>query len=216
MPGSGSPIVCVLWVSIVYPICVILCWLRRLFTGTEVCQSRSECIYGWTAAYQITEERDCVLAVVLRIRLQPDAGVSARDLQNAQATWEQAIERAWTGQFPIRRTSGDCACSTYRVTLDVQWVTSGEHHTVRVRPGSGRADMTNWFITSSGGTAAHEEGHMLGNADEYTDPACRNRNVTSDNSIMQTTSGSVRPRHYQGFADWISARTCCDYAVASD
>jgi hypothetical protein len=211
-----SRLVCVLWVWVVYPVCVFICWLRRLFTGTEVSQSRSECIYGWTAAYQVTEQRDCMLAVVLRIRLQPDARVSAADLQNARTTWEQAIEQTWSGRFPIRRTHGDCPCESYRVTVDVQWVTSGEHHTVRVRAGSGRADMTNWFVTDTGGTAAHEAGHMLGNPDEYSDAACPNRNVTNDNSIMQTTSGTARPRHYQGFADWISARTCCDHAVAPD
>ena len=137
-------------------------------------------------------------------------------MQTARATWEQAIEQTWSGRFPLRRGRGDCPCESYRVTLDVQWVTSGEDHTVRVRAGSGRADMTNWFITDTGGTVAHEAGHMLGNPDEYPDPACPNRTVTSDNSIMRTTSGTVRQRHYQGFADWVSARTCCDYAVAPD
>ena len=208
-------LVCVAWYWVTFPYCILACLLRRWFTGNEVSQARSECIYGWTAAYRITEQRDCVLAIVLRIRLQPDAGVTQRELQAAQATWEQAIEQAWTGRFPIRRTNGDCACAEYRVTLDVQWVTSGEHHTVRVRTGSGRADMTNWFITSTGGTAAHEAGHMLGNPDEYPDDACPDRAVSNDGSIMRSSqTGTVRPRHYQGFADWISARTCCDYAVA--
>jgi hypothetical protein len=209
--------VCVLWWWIRFPLCTLICLLRRLFTGNEVSQSRSECIYSWTVRYLITEESDCRLNLVVRIRLQPDAGITPAQLQTAQTTWEPAIEQAWTGQFPLRRSTGHCACERYAVSLDVQWVTSGEHHVVQVHAGSGRADMGNFFLNSTGGTAAHEVGHMLGNPDEYADPACPNRNVTSDNSIMQTSQrGTVRPRHYQGFADWITARTCCGYAVAGD
>lgn len=208
---------CTLWVTVLDVFCGIVCFLRRLLAPNEVSESRSECIYGWTAAFRITEEKECVLQIVVRIRLQPDADVTQQQLQNAQATWEPAIERAWSGRFRIRRKDGDCPCEEYRVLVDVQWVTSGEHHVVQVHSGSGRADMGNWFITSTGGTAAHEFGHMLGNPDEYPDPACPNRNVTNDNSIMRSSqTGQVRPRHYQRFADWVSAYTCCDYEVASD
>lgn len=206
--------VCVAWTWINFSVCVTSCILRRLFATNEVSESKSECSYGWTAAYRISEERDCVLAVVERIRLQPDAGVTPQQLQAAQATWEQAIEQAWTDRFRVRRLNGNCPCAEYRVTLDVQWVSSGEHHAVQVHAGSGRADMGNWFITDSGLTTAHEVGHMLGNVDEYPDPNCPNRVVSNDNSIMGTGQ-NVRPRHYQTFADWISARTCCDYEVAS-
>jgi hypothetical protein len=210
-------LVCVAWWWIRFPICWILCILRRIVTGNERSWRMSECIYGWTAAYRITEEKDCRLHVVVRIRLQPDPGVTQAQLQAAQNVWEPAIEQAWTRRFDIRRSNGRCACRSYSVDLDVQWVTSGEHHVVRVHAGSGRADMGNFFLNNTGGTAAHEVGHMLGNPDEYTDAACPNRNVTNDNSIMQTSqTGTVRPRHYQGFADWITSRTCCTYVVASD
>lgn len=207
--------VCTLWVWVTYPVCIAWCALRHLFTGSEVSQRRTECIYGWTVAYQVTEREDCVLAVVVRIRLEPDAGISQADLQAARDRWEQAVERAWTDRFRIRRTSGDCPCQEYRVVVDVQWVNSGQHHTVRVRAGSGRADMGNWFITSTGGTAAHEVGHMFGNPDEYPDDNCPDRTLTNDGSIMRSSqTGQVRSRHYRGFAEWISARTCCDYRVA--
>lgn len=207
---------CALWATIIDVFCPITCWLRRLGAPSEVSEPRSECIYGWTSRYQMIEERECVLRVVLRIRLNPDAGISQQDLQTARDTWEQGIEQRWSGRFPIERRSGDCACARYRVTVDLQWVTTGEHHVVRVRPGSGRADMANWFITSTGGTAAHEAGHMLGYADEYADAACPNRIVTSDGSIMQTSQrGQVLTRHYVRFASWASGHTCCDYQVAS-
>lgn len=194
--------------------CVIACWFRRLRAPTEVSDGMSECVYGWTAAYRVAEDEDCTLRVTLRIRLNPDPGVTQQQLLAAQQTWEQAIEAAWTDRFRIRLTGGDCRCREYRVVVDVQWVTANEHHTVRVQAGSGRANMTNWFITSTGGTAAHEAGHMFGNADEYPDSACPNRTVTTDGSIMRSSqTGTVRPRHYNRWAQWLSNRTCCDYAV---
>jgi hypothetical protein len=209
--------VCTAWVTIVEIFCPWLCFIRRLLAPNEVSAPRTECVFGWMARYRITDNNDCVINLVLRIRLNPDADVSAADLANVRATWEQAIEDRWSGAFDIERTGGDCPCRRYTVNMDVQWVTSGEHHTVRIRSGSGRADMTNWFITSTGGTAAHEAGHMLGHPDEYAEPdRCPNRTVTSDNSIMQTTAGQVRRRHYEPFATWISNRTCCQYQVAAE
>jgi hypothetical protein len=211
-----TSVICDLWVAVVDIWCTIWCGIRRLFAPNEVSEGRSECIYGWTSAFRITEEPDCILRIVVRIRLQPDPGVTQQQLQAQQTIWEQAIEQAWMDRFRIRRSDGECACEEYRVDLDVQWVNTGEHHRVRVQSGSGRADMTNWFITSTGGTAAHEVGHMLGNVDEYPDANCPSRAVTTDNSIMRSSqTGQVRPRHYQRFADWVSARTCCDYEVAS-
>ncbi len=206
--------ICRAWVFVLEIVCTLWCALRRMLAPNEVSQSRSECIYGWTAAYRIQEDKECALRVTLRIRLVPDTGVTAADIATVQARWEPAIEAAWTNQFPLVRTDGSCNCERYRLSVDVQFVTSGEHHTVTVHPGSGRADMSNWYVNDPGGTAAHESGHMFGNPDEYSDSNCPGRTVTSDGSIMQTSqTGAVRERHYQGFADWLSNRTCCTYSV---
>jgi hypothetical protein len=208
--------VCRAWVFVIDIFCTILCALRRFLAPNEFSQSRSECIYGWTAAYRIDEDKECILRVTLRIRLVPDADVSAADIATVQARWEPAIETAWAGRFPVIRGDGTCRCERYRVIVDVQFVTSGEHHAVAVHSGSGRADMGNWYVNSTGGTAAHESGHMFGNPDEYADANCPNRTVTSDGSIMQNSqTGSVKERHYQGFADWIGNHTCCTYRVGS-
>jgi hypothetical protein len=192
----------------------LICFIRRLFARSEVSFQASECIYGWQAAYAIAETA-CTLQVTVRIRLNPDADVTAAELAGLQATWEQGIEQRWSNRFEIIRSSGDCACSRYAVTFDVQFVTSNEHHTVRVRRGPARSNMTTWDTADDAGAASHEFGHMLGLPDEYADPSCPDRVVATDNSIMRTNGGDPMNRHYQPLAVWISNRTCCNYSVGS-
>jgi hypothetical protein len=221
-----TSLVCIAWRFITGLLCLIIsfftriiciftsCGIFTLFSSNEVSTSKSECIFGWTAAYHIEELSDCRVHVILRIRLVADKGVSATDIANRQAVWKPAIEATWSNQFPLVRQGGDCECERYTLDVEVQFVTGGEHHAVTVHPGSGRADMLNWYVTGTGGTASHEAGHMFGNIDEYTEPRCPSRIVTSDGSIMQDSqNGRVKARHYQGFADWLSTRTCCTYAV---
>lgn len=204
--------VCRAWIFVLDATCLISCFFKRLFAPNEYSKARSECIYGWTAAYRIEDVLDeCVVNVTLRIRLVGDDDVTAAQLANLRAIAEPAIEAEWSGQHPLVLVDGTCQCKRYVLTVDVQFVDSGEHHVVAVHAGSGREDMANWYVTTDGDTAAHEAGHMFGNADEYVDSACPSRIVTSDGSLMQTTSGNVLERHYQGFADWLSDRTCCDY-----
>lgn len=204
--------VCRIWIFVLETWCTLWCTFRRLLAPNEFSESRSECIYGWTSAYRAEVDlKNCRLLITLRIRLNPDAGVSAADLATARARWEPAIENAWSGQFPLVQTEGTCTCKQYTVAVDVQWVNNNEHHTVRVRPGNGRANMTNWFVNDSGPTAAHEAGHMFGNVDEYADANCPGRTVTADNSLMQTLAGVVLARHYDSWERWISNRTCCTY-----
>jgi len=207
--------VCRTWEWVVTGFCSVACLVSRLRAPTEVAIPKSECIYGWTARYRIEiDPRSCELRIVLRIRLVPGDGVSADDLATVRARWEPAIEDAWTERFAIALRQGRCPCRSLAVRVDVRFVDSGEHHVVEVRAGRGRANMGTWFVESTGGTAAHEAGHMFGNPDEYADEACPQRTVTSDGSIMQTSqSGTVKERHYEGFATWATDRTCCEYDV---
>jgi hypothetical protein len=185
-----------------------------LLVPREVSDGQSECIYSWTAAFRVEDSvSECTLRAVVRIRLVPDTGVSTADLATAQARWKPAIETAWSGKFTLDLHHNSCSCRSCRVSVDVRFVDSGEHHVVTVHPGSGRADMLNWYVNSAAETAAHECGHMFGNADEYRDSNCPHRVITSDGSIMRAVTGSVKRRHYRRFAKWISDRTGCEYDV---
>jgi hypothetical protein len=190
----------------------IICLIRRLFAPNERSFSMSECIYGWIAAYRIGDG-DCVLQITVRIRLNPDADVTAAEIAALQAVWEPGIEARWSNRFTVNRSSGDCGCPSYPVRVDVQFVNSGQHHTVRVRRAPARAYMTTGERADAGGEGSHEVGHMLGLADEYADANCPNRVVATDNSIMRTNSGDTMNRHYQGFAVWLSNRNCCGFVV---
>jgi hypothetical protein len=176
----------------------------------------AECIFGWTAAYRIveTDKEGCSLRIIVRIRLDPDDDVTAEEIANLRTIWEPGIEGRWSNRFMIGRLRGSCACASYPVTFDVRFVDEGEHHTVRVRRGPARSNMTTWDTDDTENTAAHEFGHMLGFPDEYADEDCPDRLVAADDSVMRFNTGSVMNRHYQPFAVWLSNRTCCEYAVA--
>jgi hypothetical protein len=188
--------------------------VRSLFHDPEILRPVSECDFDWTCAYRISEAPGCRIQVELRLRLDPGSTIRSVELGDSSAVWKSAIENAWTGQHLIRRKEGQCPCESYLVTVAVHFVDSGEHHSVRIWSGSGPANVTNWHITRTGQTTAHEAGHMFGYPDEYSAEECPDRIVFHDGTIMGASRiGTVRPRHYRDFADWISIETGCEYEV---
>ena len=149
----------------------------------------SECIYGWTAAYQQTWTH-----IVVRIDLNPDAGISVTTLRN---TWANTIESRWSNIWGAGR-SGELTCP---FTFDVQWTSSDEHHDVRVRTGPAQTNMTTWDTSDTGAVASHEFGHMLGNPDEYNSATCPNRSPVNTGTIMDNNSNNIPSRLLQGLAN---------------
>ncbi|MEL6264465.1 MAG: hypothetical protein AAFR52_02285, partial [Pseudomonadota bacterium] len=98
----------------------------------DVSFSVSECVYGWTAAY---EQRGSYITV--RVRLDFDAGISATEQQTLRDTWQTGIEQKWSNRF--RCCDGNDCSDACLLQFRVQWVTSNEHHRVRVRRGPGRS-----------------------------------------------------------------------------
>jgi hypothetical protein len=150
----------------------------------EISFSVSECIYGWTAAYA---QRGTQITV--RIRLDPDDGISAETMNTLRDRWRTGIENKWSNRFAccVRPDCiGRCA-----LNFRVEWVTSGEHHRVRVRPGPARSNMTTWDTEDTGDVASHEFGHMLGHPDEYPDSSCPNRSPVSTGTVMDDNTEVV-------------------------
>ena len=209
-----SHVVCITWAWVETSMCLLYCWITDLFNSNEVSKSMSECKFGWTAAFRMDENRQrCTITVTLRIRLQPDADITAAEIAAGIARWEPAIEREWSNQFLLVTGDTECDCLNYTLAVDVQFVNGNEHHVLIIERGPGRENMGRWFHDTTGQTSAHEAGHMFGNPDEYAEPdVCPNRVTTNDDSIMSSGS-TVHQRHYKLFQEWVSKRTCCNYEV---
>jgi hypothetical protein len=163
----------------------------QLPSGTEVTKSITECIYAWTARY-LQEGTH----IVVRIQLVKDANVSQTELDAAQDRWTKGIQEKWGYHFACCAEVGatrasDCS-KPCELTFEVQWVSSGAHHVVAVHRGPARSNMLNWYHDDSGDVAAHEFGHMLGNADEYADPQCPNRSPVNTGTVMDNLGPVVQ------------------------
>lgn len=154
--------------------------------------SKSECVYGWTAAFEQTWTH-----ILIRIRLNPDSGVTASELAACETRWQNSIRNIWNNKWGCGH-SGELSCE---LTFDVQWVGSGQHHTVRVDDVSVHTNMTHWDENDPGSTAAHEYGHMLGNDDEYSASNCPDRDPVNTGNIMDNNSNNVPARMMQRFAN---------------
>ncbi len=156
----------------------------------EISYDMSECVYGWTVAYEQTWTH-----IVMRIDLNPDDDVGS--LTTLRNTWESTIESRWSNVWGAGR-SGELTCP---FTFDVQWTSNDEHHDVRVRDGPAQTNMTTWDDQDSGAVASHEFGHMIGNPDEYSDSDCPNRSPVNTGTIMDNNSNNIPSRLLQSLAN---------------
>jgi hypothetical protein len=168
---------------------------RQLATH-EVSFADSECTFGWQAAFTQVWSY-----IQIRIRLDFDSNVSAADRAALPIRWKQGIENVWNNKGGV--AGHDESFCPFQ--FEVQFVTSGEHHQVRVVQGSGHTNMGVWHTVDSGNTAAHEFGHMMGNNDEYTDAACPNRSPVNTGTVMDNDSNNVPLRMLQPLADQLGS-----------
>jgi len=118
--------------------------------------------YGWTLRYDLAFDGAAV-DVNLGIRLTGDDAGAQRI-----AEWHAGIDEIWNHKVFF---SDGQKLLELRITQD--FVDSGEDQLVHVIAGTGRGDMTDWYVMTEWGPsyvdefAAHEFGHMLGAYDEY-------------------------------------------------
>jgi hypothetical protein len=158
----------------------------------EVSFSVSECVFGWTAAYEQVWTH-----ITVRVDLNPASGISNATMASLRTTWANTIEQRWSDNWASSR-SGELPCP---FTFEVQWNTENDHHSVQVQQGSGRANKSTWFVTSSGAVAAHEYGHMIGHEDEYSSSRCPDRSPVNTGTIMDNNSANVPARLIRRFAN---------------
>lgn len=159
----------------------------------------SECTFGWIAAF-----RQQGTHITGRIKLVPDADVSAALLDEVKARWKLGIESKWSYRFACCNTPG-CA-SSCALTFEVQWVTSNEHKEVRVKKGDGRSNLGLWHTDDSGDVASHEFGHLLGHPDEYSEDVCPDRSPVDTGTVMDDNTEVVE-RLCRPFCDRLSQTT---------
>lgn len=146
--------------------------------GQEISFSVAECVFGWTAAFVQAGTN-----VTARIRLNPDADVSASLLEEVKGRWKRGIEDKWSYRF---------GCGSCALTFQVVWTTVNPHLTVRVKKGGGRSNLGLWHTDDSGNVASHEFGHLLGHPDEYEeDDVCPDRSPANTGTVMDDNTEVV-------------------------
>jgi hypothetical protein len=130
--------------------------------------------------------------VIVRIRLYNDPSNERDVISNeAIARWEGGIDRYWNGKFRLR--NGAQMLDVYFLPVFVFYDTNA-HHNVRVLPGDDRSARRRWYEDDSADTAAHEFGHMLGNADEYNLPGT----IAEIPAAMGLTDAEKRRSSWEG------------------
>jgi hypothetical protein len=168
-------------------------------------------VYGWTAAFQVDYVgNECVLTV--KVRLKPNADVTQAEIDTVKADTEAAFLRFWDEKFYLDDTKSN---ERFFLRAKLEWVTTGQHVTVKLIKGKGRANQTTWYSDGKPESRAHELSHTLGLLDEYIDETAVNRKTATSSGVFQdhsimgnyyaegTDVAEVKLRHGQAIAKLI-------------
>ncbi len=141
--------------------------------------------FQWTAAYTARVSND-EAALRVRIHLKPEQGVSLSDSLKVRLETRQAIEKVFNRQYVFE----DAAGNARRFQVIPDFSNGPSDLEVTLHSGSGRSNLTNWYVDSAPVVRAHEIGHALGLKDEYVDSNAKHRTdqyatgVFTDHSLM--------------------------------
>src|SRR6266404_5430023 len=197
---------------------------KKVCTPKEVSETVSETIsgapaaysawngtYGWSSKFRVEPSRSpCGVKVIMKLKVTG----TVTDAQ--KAAWKSACEGKWSGKVKLKCPDPACteACpGGYPVTVEIQWVDSGEHYTITANAAAateggrsgigGTTSMTGWGVGDTT-DVTHEFGHMLGNPEEYftTDGTDYTAGGTkdgfrdADGGIMNNPSKDPKPNNF--------------------
>ncbi len=188
---------------------------------SEVSESRSQTIvapaaysawsgtYSWRSKFSLeVDSQNCTVKVTIKVK------VTGTITAAQKSAWKSACEGKWNGKAKITstgQTARTCCPNGYPVTAVLEYVTSGEHYTVRAnaagateggRSGQGgTTSMTGWGVADTV-DITHEFGHMLGCCDEYFTTNGVNYSGFRDASggVMNNPANNPLPRNYNFIA----------------
>ena len=140
--------------------------------------------YGWTAAFEVEYVgNECILTV--KVRLKPKTDVTQAEVDTVKADTEAAFQRFWDEKFYLDDTKTN---ERFFLRAKLEWVTTGQHVTVKLVKGKGRANQTTWYSDGRPESRAHELSHTLGLLDEYIDATAVNRKTATSSGVFQDHS----------------------------
>jgi RHS repeat-associated protein len=126
--------------------------------------------FTWNYGYdlKVTECKKTTIGVVdvtVRAKLQ-GVKVSA----GLKTLYQEGVRQQWDNKFKL--VCEECKCAGYLIRVKLVFVESGQDLTIAVNRGEGQGGvgagaLVQWGTSDPQGTAGHEIGHQLGNADEY-------------------------------------------------
>lgn len=202
-------------------------------TKTIACASG---IYGWTGKFDI-EFTDFETRITIKIKLvnrlgakpapggaMPAAGpaVSAADKSSMKQDIESKLTEKWMLHRDGCQRGKGCSCPRgrgcckFKVKITVEFLENGQHHTVNLFQGSGRANATNWTrVKTRANSWAHETGHLLAWYDEYSTGAVGAAPRWKPNrpGAVMNTGLAVPREYYWDFRDWLQAKAGEDWEL---
>jgi hypothetical protein len=178
--------------------------------------------FEWRTKYEILYRRS-ELRIRVRIKFTGEEATAAH-----KKIWTDGIDNRWNNKFHID--------NDHRLALVFEpiFTNVNAHHTVKLhKPPIVREDSGNWYVgptanadpskppdTTTGDTAAHEFGHLVGLLDEYRLTAAEfkrlvGRDPTAADAdpdigytvprLMSAGQADVEERHLKPFIDWLNA-----------
>jgi hypothetical protein len=191
----------------------------QYYTGTSTNLAAHYAGYSWQVKNLMDFDGQDVTA---NVQVQVNwSQTTLTPLQQAAKTseWESNIEGWLNDQYVIVRNQGQADEMIFPVAVNLAFdgyhnVFGGVYYDYQLvaRPGSGRANMANWYLTDNAAVVTHEFLHMIDNYDEYWTGAINSSNPalpTDYAHLMGRTTfawrTALKPLYYEPMLNWLTA-----------